>query len=115
MLLRLAPALLMCSAIAPVHAVTSFASAGSLTANSQYNYDDAKSGVGKLMMMTPAGLTIDLVKQVREMLEDVKPEHGLIGPLRQAEKLLCRGIVEQSLSIGFAPIESEPEPSVTAP
>ena len=59
--------------------------------------------------------TIDLVKQVREMLEDVKPEHGLIGPLRQTEKLLCRGIVEQSLNIGFAPIESEPEPTVTAP
>ena len=59
--------------------------------------------------------TIDLVKQVREMLEDVKPEHGLIGPLRQTENLLCRGIVEQSLSIGFAPIESEPEPTVTAP
>jgi ATP-dependent RNA helicase HelY len=59
--------------------------------------------------------TIDLVKQVREMLEDVKPEHELIGPLRKAEKMLCRGIVEQSLNIGFAPIETEPDTAVTAP
>jgi ATP-dependent RNA helicase HelY len=59
--------------------------------------------------------TIDLVKQVREMLEDVKPEHGLIGPLRRTEKMLCRGIVEQSLNIGFAPIETEPDTAVTAP
>jgi flagellar hook-associated protein 1 FlgK len=43
--------------------VFSFQTAGSLTANSQYNYDDAKSGVGKLTMMTASGLTIDLVKQ----------------------------------------------------
>jgi ATP-dependent RNA helicase HelY len=39
--------------------------------------------------------TIDLVKQVREMLEDVKPEHELIAVLRKTERLLCRGIVEQ--------------------
>jgi ATP-dependent RNA helicase HelY len=51
--------------------------------------------------------TIDLVKQVREMLEDVQPEHHLIAVLRQTERLLCRGIVEQSLILGFAPIEAE--------
>jgi ATP-dependent RNA helicase HelY len=49
--------------------------------------------------------TIDLIRQVREMLEDVLPEHSLIGPLRRAERLLCRGIVEQSLAIGFAPLD----------
>ena len=49
--------------------------------------------------------TIDLIRQVREMLDDVIPDHRLTGPLRRAEKLLCRGIVEQSLNIGFAPIE----------
>jgi ATP-dependent RNA helicase HelY len=54
--------------------------------------------------------TIDLVKQVREMLEDVKPEHELIGPLRRAERLLCRGIVEQSLNLGFAPLEEATAP-----
>jgi flagellar hook-associated protein 1 FlgK len=43
--------------------VFSFASGGSLTANSQFNYEDAKSGVGKLTMMTASGLVIDLVKQ----------------------------------------------------
>jgi ATP-dependent RNA helicase HelY len=59
--------------------------------------------------------TIDLVKQVREMLEDVKPEHALIPTLRKAEKLLCRGIVEQSLNLGFAPIEAAPESIAAAP
>jgi ATP-dependent RNA helicase HelY len=48
--------------------------------------------------------TIDLIRQVREMLEDVLTGHPLIGPLRRAERLLCRGIVEQSLAIGFAPL-----------
>ncbi|HEY9012499.1 MAG TPA: flagellar hook-associated protein FlgK [Devosia sp.] len=43
--------------------VLSFASAGSLSANSQFNYDDAKNGVGKLILTTAGGLTIDLVKQ----------------------------------------------------
>ena len=43
--------------------VFSFASAGSLSANSQFNYDDARNGVGKLTIMTAAGMTIDLVKQ----------------------------------------------------
>jgi ATP-dependent RNA helicase HelY len=59
--------------------------------------------------------TIDLVKQVREMLEDVKPEQALIPTLRKAEKLLCRGIVEQSLNLGFAPIEAAPESIAATP
>ena len=55
--------------------------------------------------------TIDLLRQVREMLEDVMPENQLRIPLREAERLLRRDIVEQSLSLGFAPIdEKEDDP-----
>ena len=43
--------------------VFSFASGGTLSATSQFNPDEQKSGVGKLTLLTPAGLTIDLVKQ----------------------------------------------------
>lgn len=43
--------------------VLSFASAGSLSANSQFSHEDAKNGVGKLMITTAGGLTIDVVKQ----------------------------------------------------
>jgi ATP-dependent RNA helicase HelY len=49
--------------------------------------------------------TIDLMRQVREMLVDVIPEHPLRGRLQQAEALLRRDIVEQSLVLGFAPLE----------
>jgi hypothetical protein len=48
--------------------------------------------------------TIDLMRQVSEMLADVKPDHPLIRTLRQAESPLRRDIVEQSLILGFAPI-----------
>jgi len=53
--------------------------------------------------------TIDLMRQVREMLADVMPEHPLRTSLRAAEKLVRRGIVEQSLSLGFTPIADLPE------
>jgi ATP-dependent RNA helicase HelY len=59
--------------------------------------------------------TLDLMRQVCEMLADVMPEHPLRSSLHQAERLIRRGIVEQSLTLGFAPIETstdpEPEPS----
>jgi len=48
--------------------------------------------------------TIDLMRQVAGMLGDVNPEHPLRRTLRQAESLLRRDIVEQSLILGFAPI-----------
>jgi hypothetical protein len=59
--------------------------------------------------------TIDLMRQVREMLTDVMPEHPLRHTLGEAERLLRRGIVEQSLTLGFAPLDvpepaPEPEP-----
>ena len=49
--------------------------------------------------------TIDLMRQVWEMLASVKPEHPLRARLQQAESLLRRDIVEHSLALGFAPIE----------
>ncbi|MGH2548609.1 MAG: hypothetical protein ACRDHN_04435, partial [Thermomicrobiales bacterium] len=57
--------------------------------------------------------TIDLMRQVRDMLTSVLPDHPLRESLAAAEKLLRRGIVEQSLTIGFNPIES-PEPEIPA-
>ena len=66
--------------------------------------------------------TIDLMRQVREMLIDVLPDNPLRHTLIAAEGLLRRGIVEQSLTLGFAPIEAPPapphdtaEPEPTAP
>jgi ATP-dependent RNA helicase HelY len=55
--------------------------------------------------------TIDLMRQVRDMLTNVLPDHPLRFSLAQAENLLRRGIVEQSLTIGFSPIET-PEPDI---
>ena len=49
--------------------------------------------------------TIDLMRQVREMLADVMPSHPLRVTLREAEGLVRRGIVEQSLTMGFAPAD----------
>jgi ATP-dependent RNA helicase HelY len=48
--------------------------------------------------------TIDLMRQVRDMLVDVIPNHVLVSRLAIAERRLRRGIVEQSLSLGFTPI-----------
>ncbi|CAA9555440.1 MAG: FIG005666: putative helicase [uncultured Thermomicrobiales bacterium] len=54
--------------------------------------------------------TIDLMRQVREMLGGVQPDHPLRQTLATAEKRLRRGIVEQSLSLGFTPIADATEP-----
>ncbi len=43
--------------------VFTYESAGALSAASRFSPNDALSGVGKLKLMTPAGLEIDLVKQ----------------------------------------------------
>ncbi len=51
--------------------------------------------------------TIDLLRQVREMLTDVLPENPLRHTLRDAERLIRRDIVEQSLTLGFAPLQLE--------
>jgi len=62
--------------------------------------------------------TIDLLRQVREMLTDVLPENDLRFRLRDAERLIRRDIVEQSLTLGFAPLQLEdnlPEEEVEEP
>lgn len=43
--------------------VFKYESAGALSASSRFSPDDAVSGVGKLSILTPSGLEIDLVKQ----------------------------------------------------
>jgi len=68
--------------------------------------------------------TIDLMRQMRDMLTDVLPDHPVRWTLLEAERLLRRGIVEQSLTLGFAPLvlgehieaaeQLEPDPE-TAP
>lgn len=51
--------------------------------------------------------TIDLMRQLREMLVNVDPEHSLVDKFREAERLVRRGIVEQSLTLGFTPIADQ--------
>jgi ATP-dependent RNA helicase HelY len=51
--------------------------------------------------------TIDLMRQVREMLANVAPDRPLRETLAGAERLVKRDIVEQSLILGFLPIASE--------
>jgi len=48
--------------------------------------------------------TIDIMRQVREMLGQAMPDHPLRDALADAERLVRRDIVEQSLSIGFMPL-----------
>jgi ATP-dependent RNA helicase HelY len=48
--------------------------------------------------------SLDIMRQVRKMLQAVRPESPLIGQLRGAEKLVRRGIVEQSYTIGIMPV-----------
>jgi ATP-dependent RNA helicase HelY len=49
--------------------------------------------------------TIDLLRQVREMLTRIDAGRPLLVKLGEAERLLKRDIVEQSLLLGFAPLE----------
>ncbi len=58
--------------------------------------------------------TIDLMRQVREMLVDTNPDHPLATSLLEATRLMKRDIVEQSLMLGFLPITlPEPIPDLT--
>ncbi|MEZ4571861.1 MAG: hypothetical protein R2849_16300 [Thermomicrobiales bacterium] len=41
--------------------------------------------------------TLDLMRQVREMLANARPDHPLRQSLQEAENLVRRDIVEQSL------------------
>ncbi len=56
------------------------------------------------------------MRQVREMIANVAPDHPLRETLSIAERLVRRDIVEQSLALGFLPIateESAPAPDDT--
>jgi ATP-dependent RNA helicase HelY len=48
--------------------------------------------------------SLDIMGQVRKMLQAVRPESPLVGQLRAAEGLVRRGIVEQSYAIGIMPV-----------
>jgi ATP-dependent RNA helicase HelY len=84
---------------------------------------ETMADIGEIIQLSEGDLvltfnkTIDLMRQVRDMLMDVLPTHPLRYALLEAEHLLRRGIVEQSLTLGFAPIvdsgpeaAAEPEP-----
>lgn len=49
--------------------------------------------------------TLDIMRQVREMLVHHEPEHYLIPVLRAADKQMRRGVVEMAQSFGFAPTQ----------
>ncbi|MDQ3514069.1 MAG: DEAD/DEAH box helicase [Chloroflexota bacterium] len=51
--------------------------------------------------------TIDLMRQVREMLTRAAPAHPVEAALREAERLMRRGIVAQSLALGYTPIADQ--------
>ncbi|HET7035677.1 MAG TPA: helicase-related protein, partial [Thermomicrobiaceae bacterium] len=57
--------------------------------------------------------TIDVMRQVREMLSQARPDHPLRDTLAQAETLVRRDIVEQSLTIGFMPVLSNEDARVS--
>ena len=57
--------------------------------------------------------TLDVMRQVREMLRRQEPDNPLYATLRQAEGLLRRGVVEMVNSIGF--VQSEPGQNSPAP
>ena len=52
--------------------------------------------------------TIDLMRQVREMLANARPDHPLRRTLSEAEDLVRRDIVEQSLLLGVSSFMEEP-------
>lgn len=51
--------------------------------------------------------TLDLMRQVREMLSNARPDHPLRQLLIEAERLVRRDIVEQSLILGLRPVDLE--------
>jgi hypothetical protein len=47
--------------------------------------------------------TLDVMRQVRDMLVKNDPEHHLRYDLQEADKLMRRGVVEMAYTLGFAP------------
>jgi ATP-dependent RNA helicase HelY len=56
--------------------------------------------------------TLDVMRQVRDMLVKQDPEHHLRYELQEADKMMRRGVVEMAYTLGFAgagPSPAEPE------
>jgi ATP-dependent RNA helicase HelY len=51
--------------------------------------------------------TLDIMRQVRDMLYHHDPEHYLLKGLREADKMMRRGVVEMAQSIGFVPQQAQ--------
>lgn len=47
--------------------------------------------------------TLDIMRQVREMLARHEPDNPLLANLREADRAMRRGVVEMAYSTGFAP------------
>jgi ATP-dependent RNA helicase HelY len=49
--------------------------------------------------------TLDIMRQVRDMFNHQDPEHPILPALRQADKMMRRGVVEMANTMGFAPVD----------
>ncbi|MEP6775339.1 MAG: DNA helicase, partial [Chloroflexota bacterium] len=49
--------------------------------------------------------TLDIMRQVRDMFNHQDPEHPILPGLRQADKMMRRGVVEMANTMGFGPAE----------
>ena len=49
--------------------------------------------------------TLDIMRQVRDMFNHQDPEHPILQGLRQADKMMRRGVVEMAYTMGFGPAE----------
>ena len=54
--------------------------------------------------------SLDIMRQVRTMLQAVRPDSPLVAQLRAAENLVRRGIVAQSYAIGIMPVMVDTDP-----
>jgi ATP-dependent RNA helicase HelY len=59
--------------------------------------------------------SLDIMHQVRTMLQAVRPESPLIERFAAAERRVRRGIVEQSYTIGIMPVTVAPSPDDAHP
>lgn len=59
--------------------------------------------------------TLDLVRQVFDMLRQHRPDHPLLPVLSEVRKLIRRGVVEQIYNIGFGILENELEEATPNP
>jgi ATP-dependent RNA helicase HelY len=63
----------------------------------------SKVNLGEGDLVMTFNKTIDLLRQVQEMLGKVAPHDPLREQAQQAQRLMRRGIVEQTLALGIAP------------